>query len=79
MSFTTYRMLAPVILPAKQILSSGSGGYMTKGSHVTTSGKLLLKDYKVKRCIMPYEFGQPVSAQPYHFGDASDSGYGIVF
>lgn len=60
----------------KNLKSSGSGGYMTKGSHVTTSGPLLLKDYKVKRCIMPYEFGQPVSAQLRHFGDASDSGYG---
>lgn len=50
----------------------------SKGSHVTTSGKLPLKDYKVKRCIMPYEFGQPVSAQLHHFGDASESGYGTV-
>lgn len=32
----------------------------------------------MKRCIKPYDFGQPVTAQLHHFGDASESGYGTV-
>ena len=81
-------MLAPVILPAKQILQKLTG--MRFGWDARIPKELeeqwvrwsydfhLLKDYKVKKRFMPCNFGQPVSAQLHHFEDASESGYGTV-
>lgn len=81
-------MLAPVILPAKQILQTLTGLRLGWDESIPeehlkkwtswVNDLYLLRDYKVKRCIKPHDFGHPVSAQLHHFGDASESGYGTV-
>lgn len=81
-------MLAPVILPAKQILQElcclklSWDERIPECIHQAWSTWLrdlkLLENYKVRRCLKPDGFGRPVSAQLHHFADASNSGYGTV-
>ncbi|XP_062283902.1 uncharacterized protein LOC133988306 [Scomber scombrus] len=81
-------MVAPVILPARQILQQlcrlkpGWDDNIPENLEQTWSNWLrdlgLLSDYKVKRCLKPHGFAHPVSSQLHHFADASENGYGTV-
>ena len=37
-----------------------------------------ITNFKVKRCLKPKDFGEPIQAQLHHFADASEHGYGTV-
>lgn len=86
--FDPLGMLAPVILPAKQILQTLTGMKLGWDERIPEEFKEqlsrwlydlhLLSDYKVKRYIKPHDFEHPVSTQLHHFGDASESGFGTV-
>ncbi|XP_051784521.1 uncharacterized protein LOC114652826 [Erpetoichthys calabaricus] len=80
--------LAPAILPAKFILrelckEKYAWDQEVEIKYVRQWKKWmddlqLLADYNVDRCIKPPEFGQTMTAQIHHFGDASENGYGTV-
>lgn len=81
-------MMAPVILPAKQILQELCGSKLRWDEKIPERFQhawfiwlkdlRLLENYKVKRCLKPDGFGPPILAQLHHFADASYSGYGTV-
>ena len=81
-------MVAPVILPARQILQElcrlklGWDEKIPENLEQTWWNWLrdlsLLSNYKVRRCLKPDGFAHPVSSQLHHFADASENGYGTV-
>lgn len=81
-------MLAPVILSAKQILQElcclklgwdeKIPERIQRAWFIWLKDLQLLENYKIRRCLKPDGFGEPVSAQLHHFADASNRGYGTV-
>ena len=81
-------MLAPVILSAKQILQELCGlrlawddpipGNLHRRWLSWLTDLSQLEKFKVRRCLLPENFGTLTSAQLHHFSDASESGYGTV-
>lgn len=80
--------LAPVILPAKQILQhlcklkfGWDERIPPEKAHIWkkwVEDLVLLDNFSVRRCITPKGFGDIRSAQLHHFCDASESGFGAV-
>lgn len=80
--------LAPVILPAKQILQDlcrTKLGWDEEIPQVVAqrwqkwlNEFMLLKTFSIRRCFAPKDFGQLATAQLHHFCDASEAGYGWV-
>lgn len=81
-------ILAPLILPAKQILQELC---RTKHAWDDRMPEALaqqwqqwvtslhhLASFKVERCVNPVTFGEITSAQLHHFADASEKGYGTA-
>lgn len=81
-------MLAPVILSAKQILQELCGLKVAWDDLIPENLRRRwfswltdlsqLEKFKVRRCLMPKDFGILIAAQLHHFLDASESGYGTV-
>lgn len=79
--------MAPVILPAKQILQElcSKLGWderiperFQRAWFIWLKDLRLLESYKLRRCLKPDGFGPLMSAQLHNFADASNSGYGTV-
>nr|XP_024655051.1 uncharacterized protein LOC112430804 [Maylandia zebra] len=80
--------LAPVILPAKQILQhlcklrfgwdETIPAEMAQTWQKWVEDLVLLNKFSISRCVTPKGFGEIKSAQLHHFCDASESGYGAV-
>ncbi|XP_025760779.1 uncharacterized protein LOC106097018 [Oreochromis niloticus] len=80
--------LAPVILPAKQILQHlcklRFGWVETIPAEMAQTWQkwvedlVLLNKFSIRRCVTPKGFGEIKSAQLHHFCDASETGYGAV-
>ncbi|KAI4884310.1 hypothetical protein NFI96_008914, partial [Prochilodus magdalenae] len=81
-------ILAPVILPAKNILQELSRSKVSWDDVVPDNlaqqwfkwveGIQQLCEFGLDRCFKPACFGDPVSAHLHHFSDASEVGYGTV-
>ncbi|XP_070560303.1 uncharacterized protein [Ptychodera flava] len=81
-------LVAPFILPAKQILQQLSKiGYnwdekvpeeYLAGWQRWYNGILLLRDIAIPRCYKPPHFGRLESVELHHFSDASMEGYGVA-
>ena len=86
--FDPLGFLAPLILPAKQLLQelcqAGFGWdeplpqAMSKRWMEWTSSLEVIKGFSVQRCLKPEGFGGTRCAELHHFADASESGYGSV-
>ena len=86
--FDPLGMLAPVILSAKQILQELCGLRLAWDDPIPENlhrrwlswptDLSQLEKFKVRRCLLPGNFGTLTSAQLHHFSDASESGYGTV-
>ncbi|XP_039456650.1 uncharacterized protein LOC120433807 [Oreochromis aureus] len=80
--------LAPVILPAKQILQhlcklrfgwdETIPAEMAQTWQKWVEDLVLLNKFSISRCVTPKGFGEIKSAQLHHFCDASETGYGAV-
>lgn len=80
--------LAPVILPAKQILQhlckmkfgwdEAIPAEMAQAWQRWVDDLVLLDTFSVRRCFTPSEFGVIRMAQLHHFCDASEAGLGAV-
>ncbi|XP_039872830.1 uncharacterized protein LOC120724616 [Simochromis diagramma] len=80
--------LAPVILPAKQILQhlcklrfgwdETIPEKMAQTWQKWVEDLVLLNKFSISRCVTPKGFGEIKSAQLPHFCDASETGYGAV-
>ncbi|XP_026012642.1 uncharacterized protein LOC113014968 [Astatotilapia calliptera] len=80
--------LAPVILPAKQILQhlcklrfgwdETIPAEMAQTWQKWVEDLVLLNKFSIGRCVTPKGFGEIESAQLHHFCDASETGYGAV-
>ncbi|KAL7852287.1 hypothetical protein SRHO_G00180720 [Serrasalmus rhombeus] len=81
-------ILAPIILPAKNILQELSRSKISWDDAVPENlaqqwfkwvqGIQQLCEFELDRCFKPACFGDPVSAHLHHFSDASEVGYGTV-
>ncbi|XP_070566927.1 uncharacterized protein [Ptychodera flava] len=81
-------LVAPFILPAKQILQQLCKiGYnwdekvpeeYLAGWQRWYNGILLLRDIAIPRCYKPQHFGRLESVELHHFSDASMEGYGVA-
>ena len=81
-------LISPVVLQAKFLLQQEC--CIKKGwddpleeQNITKwdkwiKGLQLLKDYKVRRCFIPSDFGEIMDTQLHHFADASQAAYGCV-
>ncbi|XP_060799417.1 uncharacterized protein LOC132901020 [Neoarius graeffei] len=86
--FDPLGFLAPLILPAKQLLQElCQAGYgwdeplpqgISKRWMEWTSSLELVKGFTVPRCLKPEGFGVTRCVELHHFADASESGYGSV-
>lgn len=80
--------LAPVILPAKQILQhlcklrfgwdETIPAEMAQTWQKWVEDLVLLNKFSISRCVTPKGFGEIKSALLHHFCDASETGYGAV-
>lgn len=81
-------VLAPVILPAKQILQELSRLKLSWDDNIPEAlaqkwhnwlrDLNQLSGYEIQRCIKPAGFGKLAKAQLHHFADACETGYGTV-
>ncbi|KAK0134388.1 hypothetical protein N1851_030045 [Merluccius polli] len=86
--FDPLGFLAPLILPAKQLLQElcqrGFGWDEPLPQPVSekwmewTSSLERIKGFNVPRCLKPKDYGVASRAELHHFSDASESGYGAV-
>ncbi|KAK0138077.1 hypothetical protein N1851_025741 [Merluccius polli] len=87
--FDPLGFLAPLILPAKQLLQGlchrGFGWDEPLPQPVsdqwvewTNSLKMIKKNFSIPRCLKPQDYGETKCAELLHFADASESGYGSV-
>ncbi|KAM7393992.1 hypothetical protein PAMP_020821 [Pampus punctatissimus] len=86
--FDPLGFLAPLILPAKQVLQGlCQGGFgwdeplppaVSEQWENWTNSLEMIRGFRVPRCLKPKDFGVTVYAELHHFADASESGYGSV-